>query len=100
MNYKWIAEQRVARKFTNLEVLNSYLIGKDGINYFYEVIMVDPSRPEIKNDKTINWICKPQNKKRVMRGLTSAAKKSRGLRNKHPTSKSRPSVRAGKRRGK
>lgn len=100
MNYKWIAEQRVSRKFKNLEVLNSYQIGKDGVNYFYEVICVDPKRPEIKNDKTINWICKPTNKKRAMRGLTSAAKKSRGLRNKHPTSKTRPSVRAGKRRGK
>jgi len=100
MNYKWIAEQRVARKYENLEVLNSYLIGKDGIHYFYEVIAVDPSKPEIKNDKTINWICKPGNKKRAARGLTSAAKKSRGLRNKHPTSKVRPSVRAGKRRGK
>jgi len=100
MNYQWIAEQRVARKYKNLEILNSYLIGKDGINYFYEVICVDPSKPEIKNDKKINWICKPQNKKRAMRGLTSAAKKSRGLRNKSPTSKVRPSVRAGGRRGK
>ena len=77
MNYKWIAEQRVARKYTNLEVLNSYQIGKDGINYFYEVILVDPQRPEIKNDKTINWIS--NSKKRAMRGLTSAAKKSRGM---------------------
>lgn len=100
MNYKWIAEQRVARKFKNLEVLNSYWIGKDGLNYFYEVICVDPQRPEIKNDKTLNWISKSKNKNRVLRGLTSAAKKSRGLRNKHPTSKTRPSVRAGKRRGK
>ena len=100
MSYKWIAEQRVARKYKNLEVLNSYLIGKDGIHYFYEVIMVDPSKPEIKNDRTINWITKSPNKKRAFRGLTSAAKKSRGLRNKHPTSKTRPSVRAGKRRGK
>ena len=100
MSYKWIAEQRVDRKYKNLEVLNSYLIGKDGIHYFYEVITVDPTKPEIKNDKTINWITKPENQNRTMRGLTSAAKKSRGLRNKHPTSKVRPSVRAGKRRGK
>ena len=100
MSYKWIAEQRVARKYKNLEVLNSYQIGKDGVHYFYEVICVDPSKPEIKNDKTINWICNPKNKKRPMRGLTSAGKKSRGLRSKHPTSKVRPSVRAGKRRGK
>ncbi len=100
MNYKWIAEQRAERKFKNLVVLNSYLIGKDGVHYFYEVIMVDPNKPEIKKDKKLNWICKKQNQKRSMRGLTSAGKKSRGLRSKSPTIKSRPSVRAGKRRGK
>lgn len=100
MSYRWIAEQRVSRKYKNLEVLNSYLIGKDGIHCFYEVITVDPSKPEIKSDKTMNWIGKGANKKRAMRGLTSAAKKSRGLRSKHPTSKVRPSVRAGGRRGK
>jgi large subunit ribosomal protein L15e len=99
MNYKWIAEQRAERKFKNLVVLNSYVIGRDGVNYFYEVIMIDPSKPEIKKDKKINWICKKENQKRTMRGLTSAAKKARGLRKKGP-SKVRPSVRAGKRRGK
>ncbi len=100
MNYKWIAEQRVAKKFENLEVLNSYLIGKDGKHYFYEVIMVDPQRPEIKNDPDKNFICKPTNKGRVFRGLTSAGKRSRGLRKKSPESKVRPSVRAGGRKGK
>lgn len=100
MNYKWIAEQRVSKRFKNLEVLNSYQIGKDGINYFYEVICIDPSRPEIKNDKNLKWISSSKNKKRALRGLTSAGKKSRGLRNKSPTSKTKPSVRAGKRRGK
>jgi large subunit ribosomal protein L15e len=78
MNYRWIAEQRVSKKYKNLEVLNSYQIGKDGINYFFEVIAVDTSKPEIKNDKTMKWIL--ENKKRAIRGLTSAAKKSRGLR--------------------
>ncbi|MCR4327025.1 MAG: 50S ribosomal protein L15e [Nanoarchaeota archaeon] len=100
MNYKWIAEQRVSKKFSNLEVLNSYPLGKDGINYFYEVICVDPSRPEIKNDRTMTWITNPKNHNRAERGLTSAGKKSRGLRNKSPTSKVRPSVNAGKGRGK
>jgi len=80
MNYRWIAEQRVARKYKNLEVLNSYLIGKDGINYFYEVILIDAKRPEIKSDKKFSWIS--DNKKRPMRGLTSSAKKSRGLRHR------------------
>jgi large subunit ribosomal protein L15e len=100
MNYQWVAEQRAARKFTNLEVLNSYKIGKDGQNYFFEVIMVDPNRPEIKSDKTINWICKPENRGRVFRGITSAGKKSRGLRKKGKKLKVRPSIRARERRGK
>lgn len=93
MSYKWIAEQRVERKYTNLVALNSYLIGKDGKHYFYEVIMVDPQRPEIKNDSTINWVCKKVNQKRTMRGLTSAGTKSRGLRDKNPENKLRPSRR-------
>ncbi len=80
MSYQWIAEQRTARKFSNLEVLNSYLIGRDGIHYFYEVILVDPERPEIKNDPVISWIARPENRGRAFRGITSAAKKSRGLR--------------------
>lgn len=100
MNYRWIAETRAQNKFKNLEVLNSYVIGRDGVNYFYEVIMVDPSKPEIKSDKQVGFLAKKGNKKRVLRGKTSAARKSRGLRSKHPTSKVRPSVRAGKRRGK
>jgi large subunit ribosomal protein L15e len=95
MSYKWIAEQRVANAHQNLEVINSYEVGKDGIHYFYEVICVDPERPEIKNDKTINWIAKGSNRNRVFRGLTSSGKKSRGLRSKDPTSKTRPSRRAG-----
>ncbi len=80
MNYKWIAEQRTQKKYKNLEVLNSYLIGKDGMNYFYEVILLDPQRKEIQNDKKLNWIV--NNKKRAMRGLTSSAKKSRGFRHR------------------
>jgi large subunit ribosomal protein L15e len=100
MNYKWIAEQRAQRKFKNLEVLNSYNLAKDGRHYFYEVIMLDPKRPEIKNNKKTKFIASPKNKKRVLRGLTSAGKKSRGLRDKSPMNKSRPSVRAGLRRGK
>lgn len=100
MSYQWIAEQRAARKFSNLEVLNSYLIGKDGIYYFYEVILVDPERPEIKNDRTINWIGKSGNRGRVFRGLTSSGKKSRGLLSKSRQMKVRPSIRARGRLGK
>jgi large subunit ribosomal protein L15e len=93
MNYRWVSEQRAQKYFPNLEVLNSYNVGKDGKSYFYEVILVDPARPEIIKDKKINWICKKTNQHRVNRGLTSAGKKSRGLRSKSPTNNARPSVR-------
>ncbi len=98
MSYKWIAEQRVSKKYSNLEVLNSYEVGKDGMNYFYEVICVDPTKAEIKSDKNLVWITKKTNQSRPERGLTSAGKKSRGLRDKSPTSIVRPSVGAGMRR--
>lgn len=100
MNYKWVAEIRASRKYKNLEVLNSYWIGQDGKNYFYEIIMVDPSRPEIKNDKTLSWIGNGKNKKRAERGLTSSAKKSRGLRSRNPEMKVRGSQRSNDRKGK
>lgn len=100
MSYQWVAEIRAARKYKNLEVLNSYPIGKDGKHYFFEVIMVDPNRPEIKNDRTMKWISDSANRKRAERGLTSAAKKSRGLRKKSHEMKVRPSLRSWKRRGK
>ena len=83
VNYRNICEQRAARKFKNLEVLNSYFVGKDGMHYFYEVILVDPDKSEIKSDKKINWIVSSKNRKRPLRGLTSAGKKSRGLRALH-----------------
>ncbi len=94
-NYQAIAEERCQRKFINLEVLNSYYVGEDGKNYWYEVILVDPNRPEIMSDTRINWICEKQHKHRALRGLTSAGKKVRGLRHKGKgAEKVRPSKRA------
>lgn len=98
MSYKWIAEQRVSKKYTNLEVLNSYQIGKDGQHYFFEVICLDPQKQEIKVDKQVKFITKKTNQNRPERGITSAGKKSRGLRSKHPISNARPSKRAGERK--
>ncbi len=99
MNYRWIAEQKAARK-TGLEVLNSYYLVKDGKYYWFEVILVDTNSPQIKSDKELKWITSNKHKGRAFRGLTSAAKKSRGLRKGKRAHKVRPSVRAGKRQGK
>ncbi|MEM5777393.1 MAG: 50S ribosomal protein L15e [Candidatus Aenigmatarchaeota archaeon] len=70
-----IAEQRVARKYPNLEVLNSYWVGQDGRYMWYEIILVDKNHPAIKNDPKINWISESQHTRRVFRGLTSSEKK-------------------------
>jgi len=75
-----IAEERAARKFPNLEVLNSYYVGEDGNYKWFEVILVDPHYPAICKDPDIKWICEKQHRGRVFRGLTSAGKKMRGLR--------------------
>ncbi|AFK50830.1 50S ribosomal protein L15e [Thermogladius calderae 1633] len=75
-----VAEERAARKYPGLEVLNSYYVGEDGRYKWYEVILVDPNHPSICKDPEVNWVCEPQNRGRVFRGLTSAGKKMRGLR--------------------
>jgi len=66
-----IAEERAARKFPNLEVLNSYWVWEDGRYKWFEVIMVD------RNILTELQLGKGRG--RVFRGLTSAGRKVRGL---------------------
>ncbi len=75
LSLQTIAEQKANKKFPNLEVLASYPVGDDGIYKYFEVIMIDPHRPEIAKDKKLNWIL--NQRKRVFRGLTPSAKKSR-----------------------
>ncbi|MEA3379070.1 MAG: 50S ribosomal protein L15e [Nanoarchaeota archaeon] len=99
-SYQQVAEERVQKKFTNLEVLNSYEVLSDSIYKWFEVILIDPYRPEIKKDKNLNWICARKHTNRVFRGKTSAGRKSRGLRNKgRGAEKVRPSLRKKKRQG-
>ncbi|MGQ9641688.1 MAG: 50S ribosomal protein L15e [Candidatus Bathycorpusculaceae bacterium] len=94
-NLRLIAEERAARKFPNLQVLNSYWVGEDGRSKWFEILMVDPNHPAIKADEDINWICQKQHRGRVFRGLTSAGKKVRGLRRKGKgAEKFRPSKKA------
>jgi large subunit ribosomal protein L15e len=51
-----IAEERAARKYPNLEVLNSYWVWQDGQYKWFEIILVDPSHPAIKSDKDVGWV--------------------------------------------
>ena len=90
-----IAEGRAARKYPNLEVLNSYLIAMDGTRKFFEVIMLDPHHPAIRSDPQLGWIANKGHRGRVHRGLTRAGKVSRGLAWKGKgAERIRPSVRA------
>ena len=96
-----IAEERTAKRYPNMEVLNSYWIGEDGKHHYYEVILVDPVHPSILKDSKINWISNAPNTRRVLRGKTSAGQKGRGLIYKGKgAEKVRPSIRANKNRGK
>jgi len=86
-NMRLIAEERAARKFPNLEVLNSYWIWEDGRFKWFEVIMVDPvllpDHPIVGQTG------------RAFRGLTSAGKEVRGLHHRGlGAEKARPSHKA------
>jgi len=50
---KQIAEERVAKRFPNLSVLNSYYVWEDGMSRWFEVVLVDPNHPAIKKDQAI-----------------------------------------------
>jgi len=45
---KRILEERVQKKYPNLEVLGSYPVGEDGKYKWFEVILVNPNNPGIK----------------------------------------------------
>ena len=76
-----IAEERAARKFPNLEILNSYWMWEDGRFKWFEIIMVDRT---ILSDLRLG-----KGRGRVFRGLTSAGKKMRGLQHKRKFSRTK-----------
>ena len=96
-----IAEERAQKRYPNLEVPNSYWVGRDGQQEWFEIILVDPHHPVIKSDPKINWISEGSHKNRVYRGKTSAGTRGRGLYNKGKgAEKLRPSINANQGRGK
>lgn len=99
MSYQWVAEIRAQKHHPNCEVLNSYFVGKDGLHYWYEIILLDKAHPQILADPQYSWVHNPVHKGRVFRGLTASGKRSRGLlTNKGKgAEKLRPSLRANKR---
>lgn len=102
VSYQTVAEMRAQKTYPNMEVLNSYWVGKDGQHYWYEIIMIDVGHPAILADAHLKWIAQPANRNRVFRGLTASGKRSRGiLTNKGiGAEKLRQSLRAHNRTGK
>jgi large subunit ribosomal protein L15e len=88
-----IAEGRAAQKFSNCEILNSYFVGTNSYEKFYEVIMLDRSSPALLADR--NYASLLTQRQRAYRGLTASGRRHRGMMNKgFGTGKTRPSKRA------
>lgn len=95
LNYQTIAEARANKKYENCVVLNSYWVAEDGKHKWYEIIFVDPMHPEVQSRDYLKWTKNPSNRNRAIRGLTSSAKKARGLRyTGKGVEKHRPSLRS------
>ena len=75
ISYQVIAEQRTADNYENCEVVGSYFVGKDGLSYWYEIVLIDRDHPQILADPVLSKIAAQRG--RAYRGLTNAAKKSR-----------------------
>ena len=76
-NYRWVAEEKAAKRFPNLTVLNSYYVAEDGRYKWHEVILVDPHHPSIIRDPNINWVCNPVLKAEFSEG-SQVLERSRG----------------------
>jgi len=50
---KMIAQDRAAKRFPNMIPLNSYWTWDDGKDKWFEVIMVDPNNPSVRNDRKL-----------------------------------------------
>ena len=53
VSMKQVAENRVLEKYPNMKLLGSYFVYKDGMHYWFEVILADPSHPRISKDKEL-----------------------------------------------
>ena len=53
VSMKQVAERRVLERHPNMKLLGSYFLYKDGMHYWFEIILVDPSHPSIIKDKEL-----------------------------------------------
>lgn len=53
VSMKQVAENRVLERYPNMKLLGSYFVYKDGMHYWFEVILADPSHPSVAKDKEL-----------------------------------------------
>lgn len=53
VSMKEVAENRVLERYPNMKLLGSYFVYKDGMHYWFEVILADPSHPRVAKDKEL-----------------------------------------------
>ena len=53
VSMKQVAERRVLERYPNMKLLGSYFLYKDGLHYWFEIILADPSHPSIAKDKEL-----------------------------------------------
>ena len=53
VSMKQVAERRVLERYRNMKLLGSYFLYKDGMHYWFEIILADPSHKRIAKDKEI-----------------------------------------------
>ena len=51
VSMKQVAERRVLERYPNMKLLGSYFLYKDGMHYWFEIVLADPSHPRIAKDK-------------------------------------------------
>ncbi len=61
VSMKQVAENRVLERYPNMKLLGSYFVYKDGMHYWFEVILADRAHPRITKDKEL--------RKRVLPGI-------------------------------
>ena len=62
VSMKQVAERRVLERYPNMKLLGSYFLYKDGMHYWFEIILADPSHPRIAKDKEIRKRVLPRTK--------------------------------------
>lgn len=53
INMRTVAENRVLERYPNMRLIGSYFVYKDGVHYWFEVILADVMHPRIYKDPSM-----------------------------------------------